>query len=483
MISQEELEELQGRHICFKCVGDDYLSREIQTRGETTTCSYCGDNDRCFDLEEMADRVARAFEEHYQRTATEPDAFQSAMQRDKESDYEWDREGEPIDELIAYHASMSGTAPIDIRTILEERFSDWDTVINGGETEFDSESRYEPKTIRGGRWQQEWDAFERTLRTETRFFSREATRHLYELFAGLDRIAAGRSGAVLVDGGPSTEIAGLYRARSFPRYRDIHDALARPDLHLGPPPSEAARAGRMNARGISVFYGATDRLTAIAEVRPPVGCNVAVARFSIVRPIKLLDLNALREAVSLGSIFDPGHIDRMQRAAFLRALSDHITVPVMPDDEELGYLVTQAVADFLATTNEPTVDGIIFPSVQTKGDARNVVIFHKSARVRVIDLPAGTSIEVRDGYGTEDGWEQEYSVYEKAPDVPSESTAGAVVPLDFDSPLPNRDTDQRQHTLAVDTQSVEVHAVEAVQYLTHGSKVSRYRQKNLDLPF
>jgi hypothetical protein len=39
----------------------------------------------------------------------------------------------------------------------------------------------------------------------------------------------------------------------------------------------------------------------------------------------------------------------------------------MPEDEGLGYLVTQAIADFLATTNEPAVDGIIFPSVPSKG--------------------------------------------------------------------------------------------------------------------
>lgn len=96
----------------------------------------------------------------------------------------------------------------------------------------------------------------------------------------------------------------------------------------------------MNARSISVFYGANDPLVALAEVRPPVGCTVSVARFLIIRPIKLLNLTALRDAMTEGSIFDPHHLDRLQRAAFLRQLSDRITMPVVPDDEELGYLVT-----------------------------------------------------------------------------------------------------------------------------------------------
>jgi hypothetical protein len=32
----------------------------------------------------------------------------------------------------------------------------------------------------------------------------------------------------------------------------------------------------MNARGISVFYGANNQKAAIAEVRPPVGSQIAV---------------------------------------------------------------------------------------------------------------------------------------------------------------------------------------------------------------
>ena len=38
----------------------------------------------------------------------------------------------------------------------------------------------------------------------------------------------------------------------------------------------------------------------------------------------------------------------------------------MPDDEAFDYLATQAIADFLATENEPRLDGIIFQSAQSK---------------------------------------------------------------------------------------------------------------------
>src|SRR3954470_5589142 len=78
------------------------------------------------------------------------------------------------------------------------------------------------------------------------------------------------------------------------RDADTVRAMERPDLEVGPPPPARAMAGRMNARGISVFYGALEAATAVAEVRPPVGSKVLVVRFEILRPVRLLDVEALR---------------------------------------------------------------------------------------------------------------------------------------------------------------------------------------------
>jgi hypothetical protein len=177
----------------------------------------------------------------------------------------------------------------------------------------------------------------------------------------------------------------------------------------------------MNARGISVFYGANDPIAAIAEVRPPVGSQVAVAQFEIIRKLRLLDLTALKDVRVSGSIFDFGSAARLERAQFLRSLSGRITQPVMPDDEPFEYLATQAIADFLATESSLPVDGILFPSVQVAGNVLNVVLFHKSARVEAMDIPKGTEITARTGQLGEDGWEHDYSVIEEVPPVPMET--------------------------------------------------------------
>jgi len=176
----------------------------------------------------------------------------------------------------------------------------------------------------------------------------------------------------------------------------------------------------MNAHGISVFYGANGEDAALAEVRPPVGSQVAIARFDIIRPLRLLDLTAFDGLVTPGSIFDPGYIRALEKAGFLGTLGQRLSRPVMPNDQALEYLATQAVADVLATDRKMNLDGLIFPAVQAAGDGRNVVLFHKAARVKQRDVPEGTTIDVRLASQDDDGWHRDYSVIEK--------TAAAVKP-------------------------------------------------------
>ena len=159
----------------------------------------------------------------------------------------------------------------------------------------------------------------------------------------------GRS--LVVDAGPGTSFNVLYRARVFQADEKLQEALTRPDRCLGPPPSMYANAGRINAHGISVFYGANDPEVAIAEVRPPVGSRVQLL-VQIVRPIRFLDLTDLSAVTTSGSIFDPEFAGRLERAMFLRRLSQIITKPVMPDDEPFEYIVTQ-VSQMSSLRNPP----------------------------------------------------------------------------------------------------------------------------------
>ncbi|MEO5735529.1 MAG: RES domain-containing protein, partial [Rubrivivax sp.] len=128
------------------------------------------------------------------------------------------------------------------------------------------------------------------------------------------------------------------------------------------------------------------------------------------------------------------------------------------------------------------LDGIIFPSAQT-GAGRNVVLFHDAARVKTLNLPAGTEIDVDTGYETEDGWEPDYSVNETAPQAATPPLPCPVGPddgcpsfllSDFADPL-ERPGECRKPALEVDAESVTVHTVNAVEVQTAAFAVQRLR--------
>lgn len=476
----------EAKRICHDCVGEAYLAKEIEKTGTSADCSYCGQTLKCIAVEELADSIETAFADHYVRTSNYPDSWQERAMADPESTYEWEREGQPVLEAIEEAASIPSEAAADVLEILDDRHGDFDAAAMGEETEFSADSYYEPMGATARAWHEEWDAFEQSLRTEARFFSRAASELLARVFSHVDALKTKPRRPLVVDGRPGTKLSYLYRARAFQSTEKLQEALCRPDLHLGSPPSRLASAGRMNARGIAVFYGATSAAVALAEVRPPVGSKVAIARFDILRPLRLLDLTALDGVQDGGSIFDPGLKGRLERLAFLRTLGERMTRPVMPDDEAFDYLATQAVADFLATENEPQLDGIIFGSAQAK-TGRNVVLFHKAARVEAMQIPDGTEIEAYSGYSTEDGWEIDYRVSEAVP------KANAPTPADHHSDLMifdpqlhstyRRDTDTREVALRVDASAVEVHHVQWVKVNSTAFAVSRYRHEKQELGF
>lgn len=480
MQNQQEVEKLKAKKLCHRCVGETYLRDEIQRDGKRRKCSYCDRTAKSYLIGKMTERVETAFEQHYARTSDQPTSWQQSMLSDIESDYDWERDGEHTVYAIMNAADMPEAAAADIQQILEAKFDDFDSAAMGEETMFSSDAYYEQKGTSDEAWQEEWRSFEKSLKTEARFFSRAAASHLTAIFNGIDVMRSRDGRPLVVDAGPSTDFSSVYRARVFQSDDKLVAALCRPDQQLGSPPTNLAGAGRMNARGISVFYGANDPTAAIAEVRPPVGSQVAVARFEIIRPLRLLDLTALSAVSDGGSAFDPELAGRLERAMFLRSLSQRITRPVMPDDEAFEYLATQAVADFLATEGAVPLDGIIFPSVQAAGAVLNVVLFHKAARVEKVDVSAGAEIFARSGHMEEDGWETEYEVIERVPRAaePAEPQETGDAP-DFTalamSPWESVDPDWREPSLRIIVDSVCVHIIRRVQFETDEHRVTRRR--------
>lgn len=487
MLFPEAIDDLEKKAICHDCVKESFLSNDIAESGRLSVCAYCQEIASCYPLADVADRVSLAFEEHYIRTPDYPTAWEQSLMSDRESSYDWVRDGTQAAQAIEDAARIPSDAAEDIRAILEERNANPHLDEIGEESEFDVDSCYVERSTYEAGWHSEWARFEQSMRSEARFFSRSASNLLAAVFGGIDKFKSRSKKALVVRIGPNAKLKSLYRARVFQSTASLKQALERPESHLGPPPSHLAAAGRMNARGISVFYGATNPDTALAEVRPPVGSRVVVARFDISRPLRLLNLTAFDRIDDAGSVFDPTLKGRLERISFLHTLGSLMTRAVMPDDETLDYLPTQAVADFLATENDPLLDGIIFKSVQT-GSGRNIVLFWKAALVEPPSLREGTTVEAETEHFTDEGLEPDYTVYENVPDLDTLVESAVDVDPSFEYLIPessyvhsSSEMQDRSPSLRLDFASLTVRHVESVRFSCNEFPVSRHKiHKQMD---
>lgn len=473
----------EDSRLCWRCVEEAYVRERIRTDGKIAKCSFCGKRKKTFSLGAIADMVEVAFNDHFERTSTEPSDWEYRMI--KEGDYWWDREGEQVHYVIAEIAGIDEDVAEAVIEILSDRHSDRELAEMGEESEFDRDSHYVPKRCSGyNQLHEDWAGFEHRLQTESRFLNRSFQETLDRIFSGIEDFRTREGNSVIETIGPGTITTTLFRARVFQTFETLTIGLSHPEREVGPPPIGRAAAGRMNASGISVFYGALVPTTAVAEVRPPVGSDVVVATFEILRPLRVLNLSALRQIIIRSSYFDPDCRPLQERAAFLELLSIKMTRPVMPEREHADYLVTQVIADYLASEHQ--LDGILYPSVQVAAELpvanrTNIVLFHRASRVENIDLPAGTEISISNFRLDDDGDDSEFVVFEDVPEsvAPPEQDAFDPLGLNVDPEIygmPERFADHRQSALRVIPEAVSVHHVNAVHFSTTEIPVRRARR-------
>jgi len=218
-----------------------------------------------------------------------------------------------------------------------------------------------------------WEAFKQLVKHEMRYFF--ATRLTGSGDPG-DMTAAQLLKAVsdLGENQPAVWPAPcpsvLYRARMARTERQASEWRRASDI--GPPPPEKAAANRMSPAGISIFYGGTDRVTAIAEAGAHAAHRyVVTGGFIPTREIRLIDLTNLPEPPS---IFDGSSHREFFVLRFLQKFIDDITLPVELDGREhIDYVPTQVFTEYFRYAFPGRVDGLMFPSAQ--GPGNNVALF------------------------------------------------------------------------------------------------------------
>lgn len=442
--------------ICSSCIKESYLQEQININDDQNTCHYCSEIRACFSLESVSNMVEKAINEHFIRTPTEPSDLEYSLS--KYSKYEWERQGSNIDDIIQELLETEAKIACDIREYLEEKNSSFDYI--GEETEFSSESYYaERQKVDTEYLDTKWKKFVSSLKTESRYINNAVKDTLDNIFSGIETMGSVKGQNIIINSGPNTEIHSLYRARWSNSQTALEQMLVLPDIELGPPPHKFSGSNRMSAKGISVFYGASSASTAISEVRPPVGSDVVSAKFRIIRPLRLLNLQALETVWESGSMLDPCYIKKREQIAFLRTLTSKIVNPVLPGEEDFSYIPTQVIAEYLADSPILNLDGILYPSVQqTISDTLsnfNVVLFHKASRVKYLELPAKENCYVN--------YWQSYSEDDCEPDI----WVIQNKELEKSIYLHHSDTktkDYRIPTLEIELSTITVHTIQSAYF-------------------
>ncbi|WP_448710841.1 RES domain-containing protein [Microbacterium profundi] len=227
-----------------------------------------------------------------------------------------------------------------------------------------------------------WEAFQETVKTQSRFvFIGSSARVGYEeepparIAKFLKALLAYVESDLLRSLPEGTK---LYRGRMVDDLDKCRgDIEAEPSTQLGPAPSAKAEAGRLNAKGISLFYAADDVDTAVGEIALHSPYDKAImGGFVTQRPIQILDFT--RRLTTLPSIFatDEESRDRWLFARFAERFAKRITAPVLLDGRQLvDYTPTQVVAEYLRYVPVTRIDGIAWPSHVGAGAGKNVALF------------------------------------------------------------------------------------------------------------
>ncbi|WP_257153517.1 RES family NAD+ phosphorylase [Pseudomonas sp. ICMP 561] len=221
----------------------------------------------------------------------------------------------------------------------------------------------------------QWGEFQHRVKHANRFFNESAKEFLDWVFEGLGSYSASSAEHAVVRELTPENTPPIFRARTCMTSEVVHEIASDPARNLSAPPKERAGEGRMNPAGVPAFYGAFERSTCVAELRPPVGATVVSGEFKLNGKVRVLDFRRFENA-DLGpmpSFFDPQYFQKIARRDFLDYLHNAITVPVLPGSES-SYLISQVIAEYLYSHCDPKMDGVIFKSVQETSGS-NIVLF------------------------------------------------------------------------------------------------------------
>jgi hypothetical protein len=360
---------LHGEHVCAECFEDEDICAFVREHLEFDECSYCGKTGDdgasiAANVEEVIDFIEGKLSAEYE------DPVQQVGWNSAEGGWLGVTVYDSTDELFM---DGLGGFPCSNDELIEDI-----TRRIGDTREWVDRDPYMLSPGQG--LSSGWMEFCRLVKHRTRFMFFPADAH--ENDHEPEAVAPGQ---ILAKIGELIQSAAMvrtlpagthfYRARTHA----LGASLATVD-QLAPPPDNLPVTNRMNPAGISMFYGALERDTAIQEVRSDPAAAASIGQFELLHEFRVVDLTALPP---IRGIFAAG--TRREKAAigFLHEFVEDATLPIDRDGREhIEYVPTQIVTEYFRHRflyeyepgKKSQVYGILYPSSKAE-DGINAVLF------------------------------------------------------------------------------------------------------------
>lgn len=142
------------------------------------------------------------------------------------------------------------------------------------------------------------------------------------------------------------------------------------------PLQEQASEGRANPKGIPCLYLATDKETAMSEVRPWLRSRISVGQFKTVKELTLIDCSKYSSGAFAYYEGEPD--EETKQKAVWAEIDSAFSRPVTPSDKSSDYVPTQIIAELFKNNG---FDGVRYKSALS--DGLNVALFDMNAATMV----------------------------------------------------------------------------------------------------
>ena len=138
------------------------------------------------------------------------------------------------------------------------------------------------------------------------------------------------------------------------------------------PPASKAKAGRANPEGISYLYLSNDIDTTVFEIRANLFDYVSVAEFKLKEEINVVNLRDSDEYDPMPFAEEENLEDFLIYLPFISHLENELSKPVRRNDNELDYISTQYLSEFIKSLG---YDGVEYKS-SLNPEGYNIALFN-----------------------------------------------------------------------------------------------------------